>query len=310
MHWYALRAETASRSDGSVNKRTAEFRNESEPCASYAVPLHNAVMLDQIEPKLAKWPFFLGAALLLGAAGFVWYESRQQIGIRPLALVAFCIAAGAAFGVTPFLVQYRAQARLAEAEALDSVVSQIKNIEALAGQISSTTSQWQTVQEQANKTATTAREMQERMAVEAKNFAEFMQRASDHEKATLRLEVEKLRRAERDWLQVLVGMLDHTYALHAGALRSGQSNVIEQVGHFQTACRDVARRVGLTPFAATHAEPFDGQRHQLLDGDTAPPAGATVAETLATGYTFQGRLIRPALVKLQSGNGEKQQGEA
>jgi molecular chaperone GrpE (heat shock protein) len=267
-------------------------------------------MLDQIEPKLPKWPFFIAAVLLLGAAGFVCYQSGRQIGTRPLALVAFCIAAGAAFGVTPFLVQHLAKARLSEAAALGSAISQIKNIEALAAQISSATGQWQIVQEQADKTASAAREVAERMAAEAKSFAEFMQRASDHEKATLRLEVEKLRRAEKDWLHVLVGVLDHTYALHAGALRSGQSNVIEQVGHFQTACRDVARRVGLTPFAAAHAEPFDGQRHQLLDGDTAPPAGATVAETLATGYTFQGRLVRPALVRLQSGNGPKREGEA
>jgi molecular chaperone GrpE (heat shock protein) len=67
--------------------------------------------------------------------------------------------------------------------------------------------------------------------------------------------------------------------------------------------RDAARRVGLTPFVAADAEPFDGQRHQVMDGGAAPAAGAIVAETVATGYTFQGRLIRPALVRLRDGEG-------
>ena len=71
---------------------------------------------------------------------------------------------------------------------------------------------------------------------------------------------------------------------------------------FQHACRDAARRVGLTPFTANEGEPFDSQRHQLVEESAKAPAGAVVAETIATGYTFQGRLVRPALVRL--GNGE------
>src|SRR5204862_3437316 len=105
----------------------------------------------------------------------------------------------------------------------------------------------------------------------------------------LRLEVEKLRRAEQDWVQVLVRMLDHIYALHQGALRSSHPNVASQVGSFQNACRDVARRVGLSSFTAQESEPFDSQRHQLIDDKVKPPADALVAETLATGFTFQGK---------------------
>jgi molecular chaperone GrpE (heat shock protein) len=138
------------------------------------------------------------------------------------------------------------------------------------------------------------------MAAEARDFAEFMQKINDTEKATLRLEAEKLHRAEAEWLQIVVRILDHVFALNAGAARSGQKHLIEQLSHFQNACRDSARRVGLVPFVADLAEPFDPQRHQWTDGD-APPAGALVAETMATGYTFQGKLVRPALVRLQGG---------
>src|SRR5262249_25442517 len=129
-----------------------------------------------------------------------------------------------------------------------------------------------------------------------------MQKANDSEKATLRLEIDKLRRMESEWLQVLVRMLDHVYALNLAAVRSGQPKLMEQLGNFQIACRDAARRVGLTPFAPNPSERFDAERHEVLDGNGQPAADSTISETIATGYTFQGRLLRPALVRL-NGNG-------
>ncbi len=260
-------------------------------------------MSEPIAPKLVKWPFFLADALLLGAAGLIYGQSQLPMSAWELSLAALCVAGGAVLGLAPFLLEYRALVKLAEADALTTVVAQMQKLEELAQRIGSATAQWQDVQEQAGKTASCAREIAERMKAEVEGFTEFIQRANDSERATLRLEVEKLRRAESDWLQVLVRMLDHVFALQQGALRSGQPNLIEQVGNFQNACRDAARRVGLAPFAANQAEPFDAQRHQLAEADGQPAAGALIAETIATGYTFQGRLLRPALVRLQSGGG-------
>ncbi|MGD0261188.1 MAG: nucleotide exchange factor GrpE [Verrucomicrobiota bacterium] len=256
-------------------------------------------MSDLSAPKLSKWPFFLGDGLLLGMACFIAWQSKFALGHWELCFVVLCVVGGALLGLAPFLLEYDALVKLAEAGALTTVVSQLHNLEGIAAQISGATSQWQDAQDQADKTARSAREIAERMTAEVKAFTEFMQQANDSERATLRLEVEKLRRAESDWLQVVVRMLDHVYALHQGALRSGQPNLIEQLGNFQSACRDAARRVGLTPFTANEAEPFDVQRHQLVEAGAKPPPDAVVAETIATGYTFQGRLVRPALVRLR-----------
>jgi molecular chaperone GrpE (heat shock protein) len=258
-------------------------------------------MTDQTEPKLPKWPFYLGDSLLLGAAWFICCRSNLPLGHWETALAVLCVGAGALVCVAPFLLEYRAQVKLAEARGLTTVMAQMQNLASIAGQISGATDRWQEAQEQADKTAAGAREIAERMTAEVKAFTEFMQRANDSEKATLRLEVDKLRRVETEWLQVLVRLLDHVYALYQAALRSGQSNVIEQVGHFQDACRDAARRVGLTPVIAKEAEPFDAQRHQPVENGAPPSMDATVAETLATGYTFQGKLVRPALVRLTQG---------
>lgn len=256
-------------------------------------------MRDPIAPKLSKWPFFIGDALLLGVAYFM---SLQPMGPLALSLLVICVIGGAILGILPFVLEYRFTARLAEAANLSTALEQMARLEEVAAQITGATGRWHNVQEASEKVVASAKAIAERMAGEAKAFTEFMQKANDSEKATLRLEVDKLRRAESEWLQVLVRMLDHVYALTLAATRSGQPKLIEQLGNFQIACRDAARRVGLTPFAPNPSERFDSERHQLLEENIKPATDATVAETIATGYTFQGRLLRPALVRL-NGNG-------
>ncbi len=260
-------------------------------------------MSNQVEPKISKWAFFLGDILLVAVAGAIYLKSNVPLGPWQLGLIVVCVAAGASLSILPFLLEYQVSARLAEADALTDVVGQIKGLESIAEQIAGATARWQSVQEVADRVASTSRAIAERMSAEAKAFTEFMEKANDSEKATLRLEADKLRRAEVEWVHVMVRMLDHVYALHLAAVRSGQASVIAQLDQFQHACRDAARRIGLAPFAANPTEPFDAQRHQLIDGEPTPPAGSTVAETIATGYTFQGRLLRPALVRLRGANG-------
>jgi molecular chaperone GrpE (heat shock protein) len=261
-------------------------------------------MRDQTEPKLPKWPFFVGDILLVGVGGMIYSKSNLPLSGWQVGSIVFCVAAGASLAILPFLLEYRLVTKVAEAAALTEVVDQIKGLQTIAEQIAGATARWQSVQEVADRVASTSKAIAERMSAETKAFTEFMHRANDSEKATLRLETDKMRRAEGEWIHVMVRMLDHVYALHIGALRSGQPNLIAQLDQFQHACRDAARRIGLTPFAANPCELFDAERHQPFDTQEPPPAGATVAETVATGYTFQGRLLRPALVRLQGSNGE------
>ena len=93
-----------------------------------------------------------------------------------------------------------------------------------------------------------------------------MQKMNDSEKATLRLEVEKLHRGETEWLQVLVRILDHVFALHTAAVRTGDPKFAEPITNFQNACRDIVRRIGLTPFIAEPDEQFNAERHQFAGG--------------------------------------------
>ena len=250
-----------------------------------------------------KWPFLLGNATLLGFAGWiVLAKASHPITDLQIVFATATVGLGAVLGALPYILEYRGASKLVEVNALTTVVAQLEDLQKYAGQVSAATDQWVRVQEAtqggAEKTTAAAREIADRMAVEIRSFNEFQAKLNDGEKNALRLEVEKLRRIEGDWLQVLARILDHIFALYTAASRSGQPEVAAQIGQFQIACRDAARRVGLIPFVAEANEPFDRQRHRAHGVENPPEEGA-VAETMALGFSFQGRLIRPALVRLQ-----------
>jgi molecular chaperone GrpE (heat shock protein) len=254
--------------------------------------------------KVPKWPFFLADAVMLGLAYFVNWQGKLPLPLDQIVTLAICVALGALLGILPYLLEYRAVIKygalikLIETSTLCSATEKIQDLEGFVAQITSANDNLQTAQAQADKTASLARDITDRMAVEVRDFTAFMQKANDGEKATLRLEVEKLRRAENDWLHVVVHMLDHIFALNRAAAHSGQEKLIAQLGQFQSACRDAARRVGLVPLLAAAGDPFDPQRHQLVEGEPPTTAGV-VAELIALGFTFQGKLIRPAVVRVE-----------
>ena len=255
--------------------------------------------------KVSKWPFFLADGLMLGLAYYVNWQGQLPLPLDQIITIAICVALGALLGILPYLLEYRAVIKygalikLIETSTLCSATEKIQDLEGIVAQITSANDNLQTVQAQADKTTDLARDITERMAVEVRNFTAFMQKANDGEKATLRLEGEKLRRAENEWLNIVVYMLDHVFALNRAAVQSGQEKLIAQLGHFQNACREAARRVGLVPLLASPGDEFDAQRHQLVEGK--PPAdAAVVAEMIALGFTFQGQLIRPVAVRIES----------
>jgi len=259
-------------------------------------------MKEVSEWKVVKWPFLLANAVLLAVAAAVIYRAAHPISLWEMAAAIGCVAFGAWLGCLPFILEYRATVKLLDANALTTVSERLEDLKNYSAQIAAATDQWARVQEvtkgSADKTLATAKEVSDRMAAEVHDFNEFQKRMNDTEKGALRLEVDKLRRAEGEWLQVVARILDHIFALHTAAVRAGQPELTEQITHFQNACRDAARRVGVTPFAAEAGEPFDAER-QRAHGVEKPAANAVVAETLAPGMTFQGRLIRPAFVRLQ-----------
>jgi molecular chaperone GrpE (heat shock protein) len=257
------------------------------------------------EWKIPKWPFLAANAVLIIAAAVVIEKAAHPISQTEVLLAIGCVALGALLGCLPFILEYRATCQLIEVNAVSTVAEQLKELKAYSAQIAAATDQWALVQDatkgSAEKTAAAAGEIAERMAAEVRQFTEFQQKMNNAERAALRLEVDKLRRSEEEWLQILVRIMDHIHALHTAAARSGQPELATQIGNFQNACRGVVRRVGLVLFGAEPGEKFDAQKHRA-QGVENPPADAMAAEALAPGVTYQGRLIRPALVRLRAAN--------
>ncbi len=244
-------------------------------------------------------PFLIGDIVLLGAAFLIFWQAHRPMTPVEVIVVAACTALGAFLGAWPFVLQHRAVLTLAEADRLTDSVAQIHQVELVADRIAAATSQWQTAQDHATKAVNAAREIAERMSRETRDFFAFFEKADQNEKAHLRLEVEKLHRAEADWLQVLVRILDHVYALQQAAVRSGKPNVANQITVFQEACRDAARRVGLVAVTVDPGTPFDPKLHQPVDPNAPVPEAAVIAQVVGTGYHFQGRPLRPVVVTLK-----------
>lgn len=100
--------------------------------------------------------FFARDTLLLGLAWFIYTQGTHPLAGRELALVTLCVLAGAGMAILPFVLEYRAAVKVAEAGALTSVVAQIGDLAKVPEQISGATSRWQLAQEAADQTADAA----------------------------------------------------------------------------------------------------------------------------------------------------------
>ena len=260
-----------------------------------------ATMNDVTNWKVPKWPFLAIYAVMLGFAYYFILRAPQSMHHWEVA--AGCVVAGAVVCLIPFYLDYRAMERALEINALGAATEKIQNLEKISEQIETTANHLAviqgTVQAETGKTTAAAKAVADKMAEEGRQFSQFMLKVNDNEKATLRLEVEKLHRAEGEWLQILVRVLDHVFALHTGAVRTGDQRFIEPIANFQNACRETVRRLGLALLVAEPDEPFDAERHQVAGKPEKIPDGAVVVETVGAGYTFQGKLLRPALVRLR-----------
>ena len=248
--------------------------------------------------QLPLWPFLTADALFLALAFLLLRQGHKPLLWWEAMLLIACTAAAATCGLLPFLRRNQDEQALAQARLLADSVSQLQKLDLLAAQVLGATNQWREYQQQAAESIAAAKAVSDSVAAESRALREFLQKVNDSEKAHLRVEAEKWRRAEADWLQVVTHILDHVFALNRAACRSGQPALAEQIGQFHNTCLDAARRIGLAPVAARDGELFDSKLHQLRENQT-PGQNALVGETLAPGYTYQGQLMRRALVTLQ-----------
>jgi hypothetical protein len=152
------------------------------------------------EWKIPKWIFLLANAVLVITAAALIYKAAHPVSDLEIAIATGCVALGALLGCLPFILDYRATGKLIEVNAVGTVAEQLHDLKTYSAEIAAATGQWALVQEttkgNTEKTVAAASEIAERMTTEIREFNEFQVKLNDTEKGALRLEVEKLRRAE------------------------------------------------------------------------------------------------------------------
>ncbi len=250
-------------------------------------------------PRIKKWPFVVKDFLFLALAGGLFAVSGFSLEGWNLAILVACVGLGACFGVFPFLAEYRVESRRFDAYEFRATLEQVRQLENVGELVSAAAKQWRDMQDHGESAAKAAEEMAAQVQAEGKRFREIIEKVDTREHEHLRIEAEKLRRNEREWLEVLVGVMDHVFALHRAANRSGQAQLIQQLNGFQNACLDICRRVGLSQHTAKAGEPFNPKLHKIIE-ERPMPENPTVQETLAPGFSFQGRPIRLPMVAVKA----------
>ncbi len=157
-------------------------------------------------PPVKRWPFLLGDALLLAVAfGAVAAGGQSPLETGTIIVVAACALLGVGLFVTPFLLEYDARVRLAEASVRDQLDHQAKRLTQVAEQLSHAISRSQSTEEQAGQVLGTLEELSEKLASQSDDLAQSLARASDREVNELKAEVERLARDREQQFSALNG---------------------------------------------------------------------------------------------------------
>lgn len=253
-------------------------------------------------PQIKRWPFVVGDVLLLGtAAGLAIMAHLGQLpwSTGVAFVITLAVVAGAWLLVWPFLKDHEMAAQAHLQEDWADTLQQVRHVQAVAAQVTSAITHVTTAQDTTRKCISQAEQLAERLQAEHQVFVQALHQSNDKEKRSMQLEIDKMRRSEEESLEVIVHLLDHTFALLQAGRRTGQTGLVEQLTQFRGACLDATRRLGLVAHEAAPGDKFDPQIHRVADASEDVEGGVIVG-TIACGYTYRGSGIRPIIVRLES----------
>jgi len=247
--------------------------------------------------SVPKWPFLSADIIFIGLGYWISTLIQGEPQAWQIISILVCAILGAAFAVTPFYFEYKAESKAVEIAQLTSVTKEINKMELVASQITDASENWTAAQDASKQTAKLAEEVAAGIAETVKTHDAFMASAHKEELNILKLEVDKLRRSEGEWTHTLVGLLDLVYRLERSAVASGKEPFIKTMSQFQGQCREVSRRVGLVAFEAEPGVVFNPNEHALPDGESISE-DASVTGTRLPGFRLQGKLVRKPFVAI------------
>lgn len=280
-------AEEGSKENAPMNESQV---HTGKKFADSAKKSESSLLSNPILPYLVADVLFLGTAL-----GVLIFGSRPMTIIE-LIVITFCVTAGAWVMIYPFKRRADIDLQLAQNRAINQSVAKLSNLESLVARIESASGNWSGIQEKAEQCLGSSKEMAEAMIKESESFKQFLETATNEELQHLRLLLDKMKKAEKDWANIIMAMLDHSTALKWAAKRSNNPNLIEQITNFQAQQVEIARQIGLVIFEPNTGDTFDEEIHQPASSDEVINNGDIIALPRSAGFKFRGVILRKALV--------------
>lgn len=130
------------------------------------------------------------------------------------------------------------------------------------------------------------------------DFINYKKEESNRLESVIRLGNEEL-------IRDMVNVLD-SFELGMVAMK-GNESAEKGFQMIRSQCEEVLRRYGLEKVSAKEGETFDPSRHEAVEEIVTSFPPNTVTEVVSAGYTLNGRMIRPAKVKISKGPENNQQ---
>ncbi len=150
----------------------------------------------------------LGATVFIAVGTAVLLLSASPPGAGTMIVFILCLAVSALLSFAPFLIEYDARVRLAEAQARDHIESQLRRLTQTTEQLGNAISRSQSTEEQVGQALGTLEELTEKLNAQTDEIAQTLARSQEREISALRAEVECLVRERDDRLAALEQRLD------------------------------------------------------------------------------------------------------
>lgn len=129
-------------------------------------------------------------------------------GPGTLIIFLLCLAASVMLFVAPFVKEFDARVRIAEAQASENIESQVRRLTQATAQLGNAVSRIQSGDEQFAQTIGALEEQAEKFNAQAEELAQHLVRSHEREIATLKADLERLRAERDDRLAALEQRLD------------------------------------------------------------------------------------------------------
>lgn len=141
---------------------------------------------------IARWPFVAGDVILLALAVTALLAGGVPPDLGNIVAAIICAAFGAGLLLAPFLLEYEARLRVAEASARDAASGHFRRLSQTSEQLANVVSRSQATEEQAGQVLGSLEDLSERLATQSEELSQMLARIADGQNTVSKKDAERL----------------------------------------------------------------------------------------------------------------------